>query len=63
MAKRNGVDEMRIVLLRSARVAGVWRAGGWSGVAPAAEAQALIDRGWAVAADRERGGDAGGKRR
>ena len=60
MAER---EEMHIVLLRSASVAGVMRDRGWSGPAPADEARRLIERGWATAAEKTRGGkDAGGKR-
>jgi len=73
MPDRN--DEMRITLLRSARVRGKMRTAGWSGQVALREALSLIDRGWAMSADRTRGraasrkkgegelGDAGGKRR
>jgi len=46
------MNSKHIVLLRSAPVAGVQRTKGWSGPAPAAEADDLISRGWAAAADR-----------
>ena len=63
MADDREREELRIVLLRSAEVAGVMRAGGWSGPVPAAEARRLIARGWATEAEKTRGGkDGGGKR-
>ena len=57
-------DEVKILLLRSAPVAGVMRDKGWTGPARSAEAADLIERGWAIEADRTREGkkDAGGKR-
>ena len=63
MANDRERERIRIVLLRSAEVAGVMRDRGWSGAAPADEARRLIERGWATAAEKMRGSrDAGGKR-
>lgn len=53
-------EQKHIVLLRSAEVAGTMRTRGWSGPAPAAEADDLIARGWATAADKTRPGKTGG---
>ena len=63
MANDSEREGMRIVLLRSAEVAGVMRDRGWSGAAPADEARRLIARGWATAAEKTRGGKNGGGKR